>query len=792
MESLYTKYRPQTFEQVVGQKHVVGTLERAVLEQKLSHAYLFCGPRGTGKTTMARLLAKAILCHEAPGHLPDGTCEDCQLIAAGQHPDVFEIDAASNTGVDNVREEIISRASYAPVRGKGKVYIIDEVHMLTSAAFNALLKTLEEPPSHVTFIMCTTDPQKILATILSRVQRFDFRSIAADEMAEHLVNVCKNEGFTYEDAAIDLIVRHARGGMRDALSSLEQLSVYGGGVISEQTVRDVLGQSSGSLINNAAMALAQRDISSLFTTVNTLFEGGKDLLQFTRELAVHVRDLYIAAAVGVDSPALANSTASTEQLTKEAQAFGSVDRLSRVLTVLGDAANQMRTAVNQRLVLEVAFTKLARPNTELSLEALADRVAVLEQQLANGVVAVPAGEKPAAPAPAPVSQPAPATVATPAPQPAPVAAPTPVPAPAPAAAPAPTPQAAPAPTPAAAPVPVATPAPTPAPTPVAVPASAPAPTPQPAPAPAAAPAPQPAPAPAPKEVDQADALLVRQWKEVGKVCASKNAAHAALLVSSTLESDDGSELVVTLPKGSSFAMRMLSAPAVSEFVKECVAQVMGPRRIKYVESSLAATAISREKRAAQMPAPAPAPAPAIPVAPAAPVALAPEPVAQPAPASVLAQVPAPTPAPAAPVAPAPEASYPMPWDEPASGSAPTEALDYDQVPYSDDDVAVVMDNSVEDAVPAPVAPAPVPAAPAAPAAPVTPAPAPQPASESEPVPAPKPAPVPASPEDIAARSALPPELNCVADMLEKVFGPAVSLSVEKKLDAETPVDPANN
>ena len=174
MESLYRKYRPQTFADVVGQTHVVSTLERAVLEGRTSHAYLFCGPRGTGKTTMARLLAKALMCEKGPGQLPDGTCEQCQLIAAGEHPDVYELDAASRTGVENVREEIINRVGYAPVQAPCKMYIIDEVHMLTTQAFNALLKTLEEPPDHVIFVLCTTDPQKIPATILSRVQRFDF------------------------------------------------------------------------------------------------------------------------------------------------------------------------------------------------------------------------------------------------------------------------------------------------------------------------------------------------------------------------------------------------------------------------------------------------------------------------------------------------------------------------------------------------------------------------------------------------------------------------------------------
>ena len=295
MESLYTKYRPQTFDQVVGQSHVVETLKRAVLEGRTSHAYLFCGPRGTGKTTMARILAKALMCERGPAALPDGSCEKCRLIAAGEHPDVIELDAASRTGVDNVREEIIGRVSYAPVMGRAKVYIIDEVHMLTPAAFNALLKTLEEPPEHVVFVMCTTDPQKILATILSRVQRFDFHAIGNDEMQAHLAYVCGQEGFTYDAAALELIVRHARGGMRDALTSLEQLSVFGAGHIGLEATQDLLGEVSGSVLGKMARAMARRDVATLFGEVSKLADAGRDLLRFTRELAAHLRDVYVMA-----------------------------------------------------------------------------------------------------------------------------------------------------------------------------------------------------------------------------------------------------------------------------------------------------------------------------------------------------------------------------------------------------------------------------------------------------------------------------------------------------------------
>ena len=243
-EALYRKYRPSTFEDVVGQEHIERTLKNALEQEKVSHAYLFCGPRGTGKTTMARILAKALLCEKAPTIDPDGTCEECLAIAAGTHPDVYELDAASRTGVENVREEIINRVHYAPTHGSYKIYIIDEVHMLSTAAFNALLKTLEEPPSHVVFILCTTDPQKVPDTIHSRCQRFDFHRLSVDEITARLGAVCVQEGVEFEPEALELISHQAEGGMRNALTSLEQLAAFGEGHVRSMARTVSLGRST--------------------------------------------------------------------------------------------------------------------------------------------------------------------------------------------------------------------------------------------------------------------------------------------------------------------------------------------------------------------------------------------------------------------------------------------------------------------------------------------------------------------------------------------------------------------
>lgn len=376
-EALYRKYRPQVFSDVVGQDHIVRTLQNAVEQGKVSHAYLFCGPRGTGKTTMARLLSKAMLCSQGPTPDPDGTCEDCRLIAAGSHPDVYELDAASRTGVENVREEIIGRVQFAPTRGASKIYIIDEVHMLSTAAFNALLKTLEEPPSHVVFVLCTTDPQKVPETIHSRCQRFDFRRIGQEAMVAKLGAVCVAEGVSFDGEALELVAHRADGGMRNALTILEQLIAFSGGNVSIAAAEDMLGGLDSSDVAELVAAIGKRDAGGCFAWIARYVETGGDLAQFARDLAEHIRDLYVMSLVGTDAP-LDVSDAMCTQMADELQWFGS-DRLARALCVLGDLMSELKTSTNARLSFEIAAIRLTRPETDLTLESLAERVEDLER-----------------------------------------------------------------------------------------------------------------------------------------------------------------------------------------------------------------------------------------------------------------------------------------------------------------------------------------------------------------------------------------------------------------------------
>ena len=674
MESLYRKYRPLTFDSVVGQQHIVSTLEHAITEGRLSHAYLFCGPRGTGKTTMARILAKALLCRNAEaartegasGCMPDGTCEECELIAEGNHPDVYELDAASRTGVDNVREEIINSVNFAPVRGKYKIYIIDEVHMLTTAAFNALLKTLEEPPAHVIFVLCTTDPQKILETILSRCQRFDFHRIGNEDIEHRLSYVCEQEGFDYDDEALAIVARHAKGGMRDALSTLEQLSVFGNGSVHADDARSLLGEVSDQILGEFSRAIADRDVAELYGLIRAQVEEGNDLLELTRDLVAHVRDVYVACVAGARAELFEGGSEQAEALAAEAAAFGEhpADRLARVLTVLDDAALEMRGASDVRLVLEIACTRLARPEADLTIEALAERVARLEAMVANAAV-------PASVAAAQVAAPA-ASVPAAAQQPTLISG---VRAAAPAA------SAAPAATsarqggmpwdrgtaaPAAQPAPKSA-APAPAPKPV-----------TPAPQPVAAPAPAPATVPAPKpqsnnaaQVAAAGAAetpavedageLQRKWAEVVERVKARQASYAGLLLNARATADDGSKLTVSFPAGSTFAIKMLGRADTQSVVLPTVSAVFGRRIVDYVLDGGGTLAPQHEEHSPSARAAASAdPQPVSSAAPASSNVSATQPKAAP--------VAAPTPS--APEPAAPKQAAPVPAPKPAAAPAP--------------------------------------------------------------------------------------------------------------------------
>jgi len=385
-QSLYRKYRPQTFDAVVGQGHIERTLRNAVAEGKVAHAYLFTGPRGTGKTTTARILAKALNCEHGPTAEPDGTCDQCMEIAEGRHPDVYELDAASRTGVDNVREEIIGRVLFAPTKGRYKVYIIDEVHMLSPAAFNALLKTIEEPPSHVVFVLATTHPHKVPETIQSRCQRFDFHRIGIDEIVGRLRVVCEGEGFDVDDAALALIARHAAGGMRDAITTLEQLASFSGGTVTVDDVEGLLGEVDAAQLLEIAGLVAARDVAGCFRWVARFAEEGTDLAEFVRELTGHVRNLYVISAVGDGTGVVDASAEDLARIEAQSAEFGGPDRLARVLDLLGELGAEMRWSSDPRLSLEVALTRMARPVGEMTLEALAERVEALEAGTSARVV----------------------------------------------------------------------------------------------------------------------------------------------------------------------------------------------------------------------------------------------------------------------------------------------------------------------------------------------------------------------------------------------------------------------
>ena len=702
MESLYRKYRPLTFDSVVGQQHIVSTLEHAITEGRLSHAYLFCGPRGTGKTTMARILAKALLCRNAEaaraegasGCMPDGTCEECELIAEGNHPDVYELDAASRTGVDNVREEIINSVNFAPVRGKYKIYIIDEVHMLTTAAFNALLKTLEEPPAHVIFVLCTTDPQKILETILSRCQRFDFHRISNEDIEHRLSYVCEQEGFDYDDEALTIVARHAKGGMRDALSTLEQLSVFGNGAVHADDARSLLGEVSDQILGEFARAIAERDIAELYGLIRAQVEEGNDLLELTRDLVAHVRDVYVACVAGARAELFEGGAEQAEALAAEAAAFGEhpADRLARVLTVLDDAALEMRGASDVRLVLEIACTRLARPEADLTIEALAERVARLEAMVANAAVpasvAAAQASAPAAVAAAPATTQQPTLISG-----------------ARAATPAAT--AAPAATPAhqggmpwdrGAAVPAAQPAPK---------SAAPAPAPKPvtpAPQPVAAPAPAPAASTVPvsksnnaAQVAAAGAAetpavedageLQRKWGEVVERVKAQQPSYAALLLNARATADDGSKLTVSFP--TAFAIKMLGRADTQAVFLPTVSAVFGRRTVDYVLDGGGAPAPQHEEHSPSARAAVsadPQPVSSVPPASSSASATQPKaaPVAAPTPSAPEPAAPkpaAPIPAPKSAAAPAPKSSdlAKAPWlrsdnpaGAPATGKLPTE------------------------------------------------------------------------------------------------------------------------
>jgi DNA polymerase-3 subunit gamma/tau len=425
--SLYRKYRPQTFMDIVGQDHVTGTLVNAIQTGQVHHAMLFCGTRGTGKTSTARVLAKALNCVRGPTPEPCNVCDACRSITDGTNLDVTEIDAASHGSVDDARD-LREKASYAPAAARFKVYIIDEAHMVTTQGFNAMLKVLEEPPDHVRFVFCTTEPHKVIEAIRSRCQRHDFRRIRTAALVQDFARICDAEGVDIEPAALELVARAADGSHRDGLSRLDQVLTFAGQKVTLADVAQVLGALPVELRFDLAEALAAHRVADVLACVERVVDAGHDLHQFTREALEHLRDLYVLR-VAPQSTTLVDVTAETrERLAAQAERFGPGE-LGRMVRIVGDLYLDLRTATDQRLVVELGLARAAVPEASLDAEALLARVERLERRLS---IAGAESQAPASPAlPAAESTPRASAAPTTAKE-APAAKPTPAPARAPA------------------------------------------------------------------------------------------------------------------------------------------------------------------------------------------------------------------------------------------------------------------------------------------------------------------------------------------------------------------------
>ena len=408
--SLYRKYRPQRFAEILGQEHVSTTLSNAIVEDRVAHAYLFTGPRGTGKTSTARILAKALNCEKGPTPDPCGTCPSCVAITNGSSLDVIEMDAASHSKVEETRE-VLTGVALATAGGRKKIYVIDEVHMLTAQSFNALLKTLEEPPDHVVFVLATTEAHKVLPTIVSRTQRFDFRRVSADTIETHLAEVAKLENIDIEPDAITSIARRAEGSVRDALSSLDQLRSFGGRV-SMEDADDMLGDRDDKALGQVFDAIALGDVGAVLTGIHALVAQGSDPRQLALGSMDRARSLLLLRVSPASSTLIDITQEDLTDLGTQSESFTET-HLLRILDLLATAVVEMRNAPNHRLLLEVALVRASAPDTDPSAGGLLGRLERIERRLgiegANPLVeTAPAGAQVPAPvkAPQPPAQPA--------------------------------------------------------------------------------------------------------------------------------------------------------------------------------------------------------------------------------------------------------------------------------------------------------------------------------------------------------------------------------------------------